>query len=341
MRKRANVFPLIAAIAAAWLQCPVVAFAIGDDEAEAVAAPDGEDRWVPSLAITSGAVFQRQAGIADSESLVDMTPPPVPLGGFVDDDDFVVAPFVGAGVELMAPALPIPTRPRFFVSGEILPTFGSDRNIAVDGDPGCIKGPERDAPCTRDETVPRAQVFDEASANGKGSETTATIDLLVFGASLGAAFPVELGTRRLRIKPSFGWLSYEVDAEGTVVDAECLPVVRVGPNLVGGCANTVSGPGFLREITLTGSASRRFHGIGPGLDIEVDAGRLGPVGASLFMGARAYKVLGNRTIAFGAAQTYDDLLGTADTSAQFEVEVDPWLYRAHVGIRFQWLGSQH
>ena len=51
----------------------------------------------------------------------------------------------------MTPALPIPTRPRLFVSGEILPTFASDRDLALEGDPGCVRGPEPDAPCARDE----------------------------------------------------------------------------------------------------------------------------------------------------------------------------------------------
>ena len=30
----------------------------------------------------------------------------------------------------------------------------------------------------------------------------------------------------------------------------------------------------------------------------------------------------------------------ADSAARFHVEVDPWLFRAHVGIRLQWLGSR-
>jgi len=99
-------------------------------------------------------------------------------------------------------------------------------------------------------------------------------------------------------------------------------------------------PGFLRETILTASGSQRFNGIGPGLDVEMDAARFGPVGSSLFLGARAYYIPGDRTISFGTVESYDDQLGTDLAAAQFEVEVDPWLFRAHVGIRFLWLGSR-
>ena len=72
----------------------------------------------------------------------------------------------------------------------------------------------------------------------------------------------------------------------------------------------------------------------------MDTGRFGPLGTSLFLGGRAYHVLGDRSIAFGTSQDYDDVLGMDTATASFEVEVDPWLYRAHVGIRFFWLGSR-
>ena len=72
--------------------------------------------------------------------------------------------------------------------------------------------------------------------------------------------------------------------------------------------------------------------------VEVDTGRFGPIGSALFLGARAYAVLGERTISFGTTQTFSDALGNDVETANFEVTVDPWLYRAHVGIRFQWLG---
>ena len=98
-------------------------------------------------------------------------------------------------------------------------------------------------------------------------------------------------------------------------------------------------PGFLRETRLEGSDSQMFNAIGGGLDIEMDTIRYGPVGASLFLGGSFYRTLGDRTIGFSDSETFNDQLGMNDRAeAEWEIEVDPWMYRAHVGIRFQWLG---
>jgi len=325
---------------------------------------EGEDRWVPSLAITSGITIQEQEGSADSvltEDIAGISLGPLPLRGFVRGDDLTVSPFVGGSLELMTPALPIPTRPRLFVSGEIVPTFASDRDLVIEGDPSCIRGPEPGIPCAIDELtelidgdeIPiRDRGFGEDSVNGQGSRTTAQIDTLVIGLNLGAAFPLQVGKRQFRIKPSVGWINYKVEAEGMVTDAACDPTNRCtdirSQNFVPPPAFLVT-PGFLRETTLTASGSQRFNAIGPGLDIEMDTGRYGPLGVSLFMGGRAYAVVGNRKISFSTSETFTDQISdpgvtppvkTDRAVARFEVEVDRWIFRAHVGIRFHWLGYQ-
>jgi hypothetical protein len=363
---------MLGAVVAFQALFPIASLALDGGDPEEPARQEGEDRWVPSLAITSGITIQQQEGFALSGLLVggDLPsvalqpesecqpgspapcPPPVPACGEgspppcpgppvpVTGDDLAVSPFVGGSLELMAPALPIPTRPRLFLSGEILPTFASDRKLALDGNPSCVSGPEPDVPCARNEPTDedgnplRDTEFGQGAANGQGINTTARVGTLVFGASLGVAFPVQVGKRQLRIKPSVGWINYEVEAEGLVVDAACDP-----PDV---CTNTISKDGFLRETILTASDSQRFNGIGPGLDVEVDTGRFGPLGVSLFLGGLAYRILGDRTIAFGTiTEPITDDVGTDDVAfGSFEVEVDPWMFRAHVGIRFNWLGSR-
>jgi hypothetical protein len=341
MRNAVNVFALGCALASFPVAAP--AGADGEEPQEGGAQLAGA-RWVPSLAITGGASFQNQDGFADSLLFEDLNPVPVPLRGTVEGDDLAVAPFVGAALEILAPALPIPSSPRLFVSGEFLPSFAEERTVAVQGDPGCVRGPEPGAPCARDEVPGQRRtspgMFGEVAANGLGSRVTSEVDLLVYGASLGMAFPLRLGERELRLKPSFGWISYEVEAKGLVVDAACDPAARCTDVYA---LNWMPGDpplqtGFLRETTLTGEASRRFNGIGPGLDVEVDVGRFGPFGASLFLGGRAYHALEDTTIAFDASQSFNDVLGNDTATASFEVEVDPWTYRAHVGVRFHWLG---
>jgi len=322
----------IGAVVALGVLVPIASLATDGDELEKSAKQAGEDSWIPSLAITSGVTIQDHKGLVDSVLFEGMDPTPIPLRGFVNGSDTAVSPFVGGALEVMAPALPIPTRPRVFLSGEIIPTFATSRDLALEGDPGCVRGPQPDDPCARNE-VPgeRRRGFGEDDANGQGSETTAEIDTLVFGANLGVAFPLQFGKRQLRIKPYIAWINYKVEANGLVVDAECDPENR--------CTDVRISPGFLREATLRGSGSQRFNGIGPGLDVEMDAARYGPLGVSLFIGGRAYAIVDDRTISFDATQSFDDQIGMDTAAARFEVKVDSWIYRAHVGVRFHWLGD--
>jgi hypothetical protein len=340
VRKGANLFGIIGAVVALWLLLPITALAANGGGSGPPSKQAGEDRWVPSLAITSGVTIQQQDGIADSVLFEDMSATSIPRRGFFNGDDNAVSPFVGGTLELMAPAFSIPTRPRLFVSGEILPTFASDRDLALQGDPGCVRGPEPDAECAKNEDGSRVRGFTDSAANGQGSRTSAQIDTLVFGANLGVAFPLKIGERQLRIKPSIGWINYKVEAEGLVVDAACGTFPAPPPqNTVNRCTDVGPNPGFLRETILKGNDSQRFNGIGPGLDVEMDAARYGPLGVSVFMGARAYAIVDDRKISFEDTRTFDDQLGMDTAVGRFEVEVDPWIYRVHMGIRFHWLGS--
>jgi hypothetical protein len=333
---------------------PTASLAADGADPEEPTKQAGEDRWVPSLAITGGVTIQDQDGTSDS-FLVDVNSDSTPLRGLIEGSDTAVSPFVGGSLEVMSPALPLPLRPRLFVSGEILPTFASDRDLAVEGDPGCVRGPEPTAPCATKEPIDangdpiRAKPYSEDNANGQGTNTISQVDTLAFGASLGVAFPVQILDRQLRIKPSIGWINYKVEVDGLVVNAACADVVPLPgqPNeFRGGCTDTtdsrgVQHEGFLRQPeSLAASDSQRFNGIGPGLDIEMDAAQIGPLGVSLFLGGRAYAIVDDRTISFGATESYDDQLGTDDATALFKVKVDPWMFRAHVGIRFHYLGNQ-
>jgi len=334
-RSRAGLCVALGAVFVLQTLAPAASLAAEAEEGEA-RRQAGEDRWVASFAISSGVNVQKQKGSAESFLFEDGTPPPVPLQEAVRDHDVTLSPFVGGTLELMSPALDIPTRPRFFVSGGILPSFGTERTLAVEGDPGCIRGPEPNAPCTADETEVRTVSFGESAANGQGSKTQSEIDTLVYTASFGVAFPLQLGKRQLRIKPSLGWTHYKITGKGLVSDAECQPQSQcTDREIVAG----VVLPGFLREATLIGKKSRRFNGIGPGIDVELDAARYGPLGVSLFAGAHAYYILGDRNWNFGATEDFNDPVGTDTAEANFRVGVNEWFYRGQVGIRFSWLGQ--
>ena len=98
--------------------------------------------------------------------------------------------------------------------------------------------------------------------------------------------------------------------------------------------------GFNRETVLRSEGSERFNAIGPGLDLEMDAGQYGPIGVAVFMGARLYKVLGDRTISMRAEASFDDVFGNDVSVANYEVKVNPLFFRAHVGIRFLFIGNK-
>jgi len=348
MRIGVNVFLLCAAISALQLLFPAGATA---EPPPARPLQTGEERWVPSLAVVGGVNFQDldarsvsglvQGGFVPTalqpqcDLLTNPFCNPVPQNG----SDLYAVPLVGGSLEIMTPALPIPTRPRFFLSADVIPTFASARNLALAGNPSCVSGPEPGAPCATDE-VPgeRQRAFGEDSANGQGTRTTVRYDTLTYGANAGVSFPLQFADRQFRIKPSVGWTSYKLEAEGFVVNAACDPVLDQCTDVTRLDGTVV--PGFLREPeSLSASASQRFHAIGPGLDFEMDTGRFGPIGSSLFLGGRAYYTLGDRSIPFGTTQLYDDQLGSGFAFADFEVEADAWQYRAHLGIRFMWLGN--
>jgi hypothetical protein len=302
-----------------WCACLAILATV---ETSAVAAgPDprgGEDRWVPALAATSGVTIQDQEAAVASLDVTNGAP----LRNPADGDDLAVSPYVGANLQLMTPAIPaIPGRPRVFATGEILPTFASSRNIANEGNASSFGFP------------PELGQFPDVAITGQGSVTTAEVQTLAFGAAIGIAFPFEVRGRQLRLKPSAGWIRYEVDVEGSVLSAIC----------DGGgsrCRTDATPPGFARLIELQGSDSQWFDGIGPGLEIEMDVYRLGSFGVSLFLDGHAYRVLGDRTVDFSDSVTFTDPLGGPDTYvADWSFEVDPWIYRAGLGIRIHWLGN--
>jgi hypothetical protein len=308
----------------------------------------GQHQWVPSLAVTSGAVLQNQSAFQNSflydGEAADPTQP-IPLRKPDSGDDRAVAPFVGGAVELMTPSL-LP-RLRFFASLEVLPIFAPERHLTDEGQPGLITGPEVGAVPALEEdnehftiprTQPRVNPFGAIDAKGQGARASAQIDQLSYGAKIGLAWSFEYRGRQMRLKPSVGWFHYRLGVKGFLVHPECFPTNRC-TNIYTTTGNLVA-PGFLRvPFTLKGRDAGIFDGVGPNVDLEMDTGRYGPLVTSLFVGFGGYYIPGDRDIHFSARKKFDDALGQDTRVAQWNVRVSPWIYRAGVGIRFQWLGE--
>ena len=348
MKAPVNVFTLFCLVSTAQLALLAApadaqedASAQSNDTTPAAAEPAtrskqlGADRWVPSLAVTSGVFYQKWEGDVSSTCTGCTNPPTSPLARpSADGDDNDVSAFVGGQLELMTPELPIPLSPRFFAGGGVLPAFGVERKVASEGNVGTVALP---SPFPGDPSA-----FNEASLLGQGSETEARIvDDFVYEAHAGLAFPFEFLGRQLRVKPSAGWIHYKIDTRGAVADGECQVINPIGD--INECnPNSNLAPGFLRSIQLRIDSSGTFDGVGGGMDFEMDVFHIGPFSSSLFIGAHAYKILGERAIEFGANESFPDTgrqgLGAADYASNHRIEVDPWFYRMGLGFRMNWVG---
>jgi hypothetical protein len=259
-------------------------------------APPGEaDGWAPAFAIAMG--VRVQGADANASSTLRS-----PAGG----DDMTVEPYVGGSLQLMAPSWfdGLLGRPRLFVHGGLLPAFGFDRDIAKEGDPDGFR-------------LPDANVFPEGAIEGVGTSTSLNPGHLMWTAGIGASFEFTFLERKAWIKPSFEYIHYDLEIEGTMLNAT-KPAV-VDPNI--------------RFVTIRASENLDVDAIGPGVEFELDAGMYRRMGFSVFAGVQAYKVLGDTEVRFGGSFTD----GFGSESASFSLQIDPWLIRGGVGLRMRWL----
>jgi len=312
-------------------------------------APASHRRWVVSLGLLGGATVQRHHstatsscqnggpgdpddGIAACDFLV--SPGPADLRRPSAGTDYAVSPWVGTSLEVMSPTLPrLPGRPRIFLSGDLTLTFGSTRNIAIEGEPERVRLPD---------TVVALQDTNSLLLNGVGSRTTSEIETLGWGAAVGVAVPFRFRGRQLWLKPSFAWTRFGVEVEGAVV-------AGLKDDPVPGPGNSPPWGAQLREIILTNHTRHTFHGIGPGLELALEAGRFGPIGATVFGSFNTYRILGNRRVVLTDSASFAALppagppgnangLPADDYAARWSFSTSPWLFRGAVGVRFQWLG---
>ena len=78
-----------------------------------------------------------------------------------------------------------------------------------------------------------------------------------------------------------------------------------------------------------------YHSLGPGLELELDAGRAGPLMASVYTSGQAYHVLGDREFNVLGVGEFDVGGGSVEQLSTYEL--DPWQYRFAVGLRFRWM----
>jgi hypothetical protein len=243
--------------------------------------------------------------------------------------DTSIAPLVGGSLELMTPS-PIEgfLYPRLFVHGDYAASFAFERNLAGVGKPDRFQAQEVANPATID--------FEELAVRGQGGRTLWQLDRDIWSAGGGIAFTLTVFGRTVRFKPSVEWIHFEQDFIGVVHRAVKLktpsqPQIITDPGTPNWRAQVVRDDlSSFRLIELTHVETKDFDGIGPGLELEVDTARLGPIMTSVFASGRGYHLFGNLDQQFTATNEFGE-------SATWTFQPEQWMWRAGVGIRFRWV----
>jgi len=284
----------------------------GAATSRAESSSEESQRWVPAFAIQSHLISQRAKGSLESSQ----RPPDAP-GSVTSDDGWLVDPSIGLSFELSTPQFAeVFGRPRAFAHAGASYAIGSTLTLAQEGAPGEFVEPPIDPlDPTRPDLVQR--ITAEAVA-GQGTRNRAEIQPLVISAGAGVAFSFDLRGRQVRLKPSLEYIREDIEGSGEMRNAA-------------GIRSSVGGVVVVpfEYTVLSSSQKKTLHGLGGGLEIEMDATRAGAFLISIFAGGQVYSRLGDRSLEFSSSD------GTH--TASWSVEMDRTLYRGGVGLRFRYL----
>ena len=121
-----------------------------------------------------------------------------------------------------------------------------------------------------------------------------------------------------RIKPSAEYLQQKLEVIGRV--NRTVQLVNDPPD---------ASPGNFRFIELQGRDRKTYYAFGPGLEIEVDANRLGPFLVSPFVAGRAFYFYGDLDVKLSDENEFGE-------SAQWKFQQDQWQWDGHIGVRLRW-----
>ncbi len=287
--------------------------------------------WTPALSVSFDVLGQKARGAVTNGPVIG---PPLPegcdgMGGQLcprsdfdqardtqirpDDSgsDTLAAPLVGVSLELMTPRLfEAAWKPRLFARGDVAVSFGFERNLAGEAEPGPFGRPPFLQPNTR---IP------ESTVTGQGSRAVAQLERYTFSGGVGVAFTRSWLGRTWRVRTSFEYLRERLELKGAVHRAVALT------------RSTFTLDEF-RLIVLDAERTETYHGFGGGLEIEADTLRLGPIRSSVFLGGRLVRFTGSLETTLRATNQ------SGETST-WTFENEPWSWRGNAGIRFRWVPS--
>lgn len=271
---------------------------------------DETERWVPSASLALGVMSQKAAGTVASSDVLGpaISGTTQPLRPPADGRNSLLSATFGGTLELMTPRfLDGWGRPRVYGRIGFDAAFGFDRNLAGEGSPGPFVFPD----------LPNIGNKPDVVIEGQGSRTRAKTEHFLLSAGAGVAFTVDLGDRRIRIKPSIEYLREEIAIQGIVHRA--VAINRPSRN-----------EDDFRYISLTSDRTETYHGVGPGLEIEADTQRAGPFMLTVYASGQGYSFFGDRRIAFSAENEYGE-------RADWTFEKQEWGWGMRLGLRFRWI----
>ncbi len=298
-------------------------------------------RWVPAFSFQSGVNAQNGTGtLSTSDVLAPYNP-----GGISTADYSIIipgtpqsassrlmTPYGGISLEIMTPTLGAlrdagPLGLSVFAHIDVAYSFGPEYNLPATGNPGTFVS-----------SIPnQLTTLTQGAITGQGGRTIVSVNPFLLTAGAGAALTFRAWDRVLRIKPSVEYLRQEVSLRGLVRRA-----VRVDPTP--GAPPGTPNDTFFRTVDLSGQTSRVYHGLGPGLEIEVETGRAGNFVVALYASARAWTFLNNDDLrvedfnddAVNCPPPPPGQVNCSSESATFGYSQDDWAYGGNLGLRFRW-----
>jgi hypothetical protein len=264
-----------------------------------------DNPWVPAISGWGG-VFYQSSDVDGTSS----SPDRADLHGNAS----MLYSGLALSTELMTPKLlEVPGAPALFMHGGVQFAFSPGWNVDKEGSAGKIEVP----------LTPIGGFPPPGGVSGTGTTAREEAKVYNYAAGIGVAFEFPLAGRMLRIRPSFEYRHDEIDYRLRFVDAQAL----VGTVCPCGIARV-----SIRE-------QRAFHSIGPGIELEMDAMRAGPIMLTLFASGRFYHLLGEdeTRLAESNGVYSPPVPGFEPVAVESTFQRDPWTIQAGVGIRFRWL----
>ena len=266
-------------------------------------------------------------GFTPGELCLQPIPSDQPLTPPNRGSDLTSAALVSLAFELMSPSLIQSLgRPRLFAHADGSLVFGSKRKLAGEGSPSRLKLP----PPVLGLTVN----VNEGTIKGRGNRAFSELKNGVLAAGAGVAFTFDVWDRRIRVKPSVEYLYQRVEFQGLANR----PIQLRGSNIFRPRNLT-----FFRLVGFRDSKTVTQHGLGGGIEFEIDTQRLGPFMLSVFLGGRVYELLGDLDETLTSNQnvfgdTYvSEATGESPERVTWHFRPESRVWRGGVGLRFRYL----